>query len=322
MMQHYSTSAAAPAERHRRWQEIIGQTYFNLQLDFLDPARFEGDLSCWQLGQQSLSRLSSGPLSYRRVRGEMHDTAEEQFLVSLPRQSTIFFSQMGREAHCGAGHFILERSNDPYEFHHTRANNLWVLKIPGHLLRARLRNPERYCAVTFDGSHSIGALFADYLGAVGRRLEQGDDCLHPLVGQQLLELFVAATEGNPAVLDSQASCVRAAHLNRIERYVRANLADTRLAPEQIAGACRISVRYLHDLFRDTGQTFGLWLREQRLAGARQALGSPQPQTLAQLAYQWGFTDQSHFSRVFKQRYGCTPREERERLQAARLGKAH
>jgi len=311
MKQHYSNAGAGPVERMRSWQDVIRSTYFDLQLDFRDAANFEACLTRWSLGELSLSRLSSSPLRYRRSSGESADSRDEQFLVSLPRQSDIRFSQMGRDAHCAPGHFLLERSLDPYEFSHSRDNNLWVLKIPGPLLRHRLRNPERFCALTFDGSSGIGALFSSYVNAVGSQLEQGQEVLHPLVGQQLLELFVACTENSPAVLDSPGSGVRAAHLQRIEQHVRRNLADTALSPEQIAQACRISTRYLHDLFRDTGQTFSHWLREQRLEGARQALVRQPRLSLAQIAYQWGFTDQSHFCRVFKQRYGHTPREARE-----------
>ncbi|SMF46812.1 AraC-like ligand-binding domain-containing protein [Pseudogulbenkiania subflava] len=322
MTQHFSTGHAAPQERHRLWQHIIGQAYFDLQLDFLDAARFEGYLSDWQLGELSLSRLRSSPLRYRRLRAQLSDLDNEQFLITLPRQSAIRFSQMGRDADCPPGSFILESSTDPYQFEHDRPNALWVLKIPGKLLRSRLRAPERYCALALDGRYGMGALFADYLNALGQRLEQGDDCLHPLVGLQLVELFVACAESSAGILSSQESSVRAAHLHRIENYVRQHISDIGITPDQIAAACHISTRYLHALFKDTGQTFSHWLREQRLEGARKALCHlGNGHSLATLAYQWGFTDQSHFSRVFKQRYGCTPREERERQQALRQ-KAH
>lgn len=307
MKQHYNTSGHHPAERARHWQDVIRTTYFDLQLAYADAASFEACLSSWQLGDLSLSRLSSSPIAYRRQKPD-HTEQEEQFLVSLPRQNPIRFSQMGRDAHCPAGHFILERSHDPYEFSYQRANNLWVLKIPGRLLRRHLRQPERYCALTLDGSQGMGALFASYLNQVGMQLEQGDEPAHPLIGQQLLELFAACAEHNPAVLGTHTSSVRAAHLQRIEQYVRHHLAETTLNPEQIARACRISTRYLHDLFGDTGQTFSQWLREQRLEGARQTLARHPKRSLAQIAYQWGFNDQSHFSRVFKLRYGHTPSE--------------
>lgn len=312
MKTSFSTASAGPLERHRLWQDVIGQTYFNLQLEFLDPLAFQGSLSSWKLGELSLSHLDSAPIKYRRHHGHLSEADGEQFLVALPSLETIHFSQMGRDAECQPGYFVLERSNDPYEFSHPRTNSMWVLKIPGVLLRRHLRSPERYCALPFDGTRGVSALFLDYLHSVGRRLQLGDGCEHPLVGQQLLELFVAATEANPHILSSNESVVRAAHLQRIEAYVRQHITEPDLSPDQIAAACWISTRYLHALFKDTGQTLSSWLREQRLEGARNALVRKPQQSLATLAYQWGFTDQSHFSRVFKQHYGCTPKEERER----------
>jgi len=132
------------------------------------------------------------------------------------------------------------------------------------------------------------------------------------VGRQLVDLLVLAIKADDRVLTSGNSTVRDAHLTRIEAYIRANLQDFRLDPERIARACGISTRYLHELFRDTDQTLGSWIRDQRLAACRAALEDPaNVQTAAEIAYRWGFGDQTQFSRVFKAHYGVPPGEFRE-----------
>jgi AraC-like DNA-binding protein len=80
-------------------------------------------------------------------------------------------------------------------------------------------------------------------------------------------------------------------------------------PETIAAACGISTRYLHELFRDTNQTLGQWIRDQRLNACRQDLRDPaNHQTIAEIAYRWGFSDQAQFSRSFKAHFGLSPKE--------------
>ena len=92
-----------------------------------------------------------------------------------------------------------------------------------------------------------------------------------------------------------------------------NTLNTRLDPEAIARGCGISTRYLHELFRDTNQTLGSWIRDQRLNACREALRDPSNrQTVAEIAYRWGFSDQAQFSRAFKARFGMPPKEYRER----------
>ncbi len=74
----------------------------------------------------------------------------------------------------------------------------------------------------------------------------------------------------------------------------------------------MSTRYLHELFKDTNQTVRSWIREQRLAACRTSLEDPNSvETVAEVAYRWGFSDQTQFSRVFKAYYGLPPGEFRE-----------
>ena len=103
------------------------------------------------------------------------------------------------------------------------------------------------------------------------------------------------------------------HLTRIEAFVRKNLANSELDPETIARGCGISTRYLHELFRDTNQTLGSWIRDQRLAACRETLRDPSNrQTVAEIAYRFGFGDQAQFSRTFKAQFGLPPKDYRER----------
>ena len=107
--------------------------------------------------------------------------------------------------------------------------------------------------------------------------------------------------------------MREAHLTRIEAFIRRHMGDSDLDPETIARGCGISTRYLHELFRDTNQTLGSWIRDQRLEACREALrDASNRQTVAEIAYRFGFGDQAQFSRAFKAHFGLPPKEFRDR----------
>lgn len=305
----YDTAGLPAVDRSRHWEAAVGQTYFSLQLQFQDSARFEGALRSWQLGALSLSHLASSPLCYRRLKQHLRDIGEEQYLVTVPRLAAIRFSQAGRDTQCVPGSFLLEHGQSPYEFSYAQSNELWVLKVPGDMLRMRLHSPDRYCALAFDASQGAGWLFASYVNLIGQQLLRGDETARHVLNQHLVELLSCSIEGDSRVLDSRDSAVRAAHLARIERYAREHLAQMALNPEQVARACGISVRYLHELYRDQGQTFGQWVRSQRLASAHHDLTAG-TQSIARVAQHWGFADQAHFSRSYKRQYGRTPRQAR------------
>ena len=79
---------------------------------------------------------------------------------------------------------------------------------------------------------------------------------------------------------------------------------------------------LYRLFRESGG-IARYIREQRLRRCFGDLadGSGHAQ-VAQVAYRWGFTDAAHFSRLFRQRFGCTPSETQERATAAMARGGH
>jgi AraC-like DNA-binding protein len=294
-----STSTMDPPYRSRRWHEAIAATYFPLDLQFAEPNRFTGDLSIWQIGDFSLSHNISAGLMYRRSPHHLSAEREEQFLVTVPTRSEVVFAQGGKEIRCRPGGFFLERSHEPYEFSHTELAEMWVIKIDAKALGGRIRAPDRFCSVQFDARNGAGGLFTDML-----RL---------MVGRHLIDLLVLSIKSDERTLTSGSSTVREAHLSRIESFARRNLGRVDLDPDLIASACGISTRYLHELFRDTNQTIGQWIRDQRLDACHAQLRDPANRlTVAEIAYRFGFSDHAQFSRAFKGHFGMSPKELRDR----------
>ena len=156
----------------------------------------------------------------------------------------------------------------------------------------------------------MGQLFSDYLQLITRHCDrQPSEAALSIMGVQLIDLLGAALKEVPSVLQSSLSVVRGAHLARIEAYVREHLADPCMSPEALAARHGISLRYLHSLFKDTGQSAAQWIRDLRLQTAyEQLLAAPAGGSIAQIAYACGFNDQAQFNHAFKRRYEHSPSE--------------
>lgn len=304
-----STAGIEASARSRHWHDAISETYFPLDLTFRRSDGFEGELVNWQLGPVSLSRLRSDALMYRRLPRHLDPSRPEEFLVTLPAQSEVRFNQCGREVRCNPGGFLLERSHEPYEFSYAERADLWVMKLDADMLGGRVRAPDRFCSLEFDATNGANGLFVDMIHLIPMRYDTMTEETRAVVGRQLADLLALALQADERVLTSGASSVRAAHLSRIEGFVRRHLDDPELGPEAVAAGCGISVRYLHELLRDTNQTLGQWIRDQRLAAAHDDLANPRDgRSIGEVAYARGFADQSQFSRAFRARYGLTPKE--------------
>jgi len=76
----------------------------------------------------------------------------------------------------------------------------------------------------------------------------------------------------------------------------------------VASECRISVSYLHNLFRDDGRTFREYLVGERLQQARAMLEIGAANSIADVAMACGFPNMSSFSTAFRGAFSASPRE--------------
>jgi AraC-like DNA-binding protein len=310
MYRSFHTSSAGESLRDRQsfWHAAIKSVIYEVDMEFNDSPSFEGLTECCEFGAVQLTRVKSAAVRYRRH--DRHcDGLDPQILVCMPVVGEVELDQLGRRTRSEPGQFMLEYSDTPYQFQYGGECDMWALRIPEVMLRARTRSPSRFCSLNFDAGTGVGRLFSDYVKAVAQSGHLPSNTVQTMVGVQLTDLLAAVLEGDARVLQSAGSSVKNAHLARIEQYLRRNLADPELSAETVAAACGISLRYLHLVFKDTGQTLAHWVREQRLHLAHEALARASARiSIAQIAYQHGFNDHAQFSSAFRKKYGCSPSE--------------
>lgn len=113
---------------------------------------------------------------------------------------------------------------------------------------------------------------------------------------------------SPAVARS-SGLARRAMLQRVKHFARSRLADPELKPEMLAQHHHISLRYLQKLFQEHGESPASWIRDERLHRCRTELRDPRLAhlTIAMIGERSGLYGASHFSRLFRDRYGISPR---------------
>jgi AraC-like DNA-binding protein len=105
--------------------------------------------------------------------------------------------------------------------------------------------------------------------------------------------------------------------SRVKAYIETQLTDPELSIERIAHACQISVRGLHRLFSDDpAGSVSNYLWRRRLVRCAHALRDPGQahRSITDICFSYGFSSTSHFSRLFKDRFGVPPVRYRVGLQ--------
>jgi AraC-like DNA-binding protein len=297
----------------QRWNSVVSAEVVGVRALPADPARFSGKLITWSLGSDiALMHQSTDAIAYVRLNHHVKADKETQILVTFSCGSDLTFVQDRMSLTCGKNQFFIELVNRPYRYTQLDAGDVWMLRMNASLLRWHMRSIEKYAPYTFDASSGIGALLFDMLRMLPRRLSEAQNFTHHPLGRNIVELLALALESNERVLGSQMNSVKAAHLARLERFIRAHLSDCNLTPELIAAECNISTSYLHQLFRSSGTSVARWVRELRLIASDHDLRDPsRREGVAEIAYRWGFRNHAQFCRQFRAHFGRTPSDSRE-----------
>lgn len=135
-------------------------------------------------------------------------------------------------------------------------------------------------------------------------IESDEIILHSLI----LELIYLLTKDSKKLLFRDK--VKNNNFKVIEKsikYVKDNIASD-LSLNAVADFAGFSPIHFHNCFKaSTGKTLREYVEEQRIKKAANMLVATD-RTLTEIAYECGFSSQSYFSYVFKQKTNLTPRE--------------
>lgn len=161
---------------------------------------------------------------------------------------------------------------------------------------------------SIDAMHAgaiASALLANAQAALDHDLPAARECLRQLAGM----LDTAPTSQSPTTLTAVATPTRgglpAWQIRRIAAYVDANLADT-IAIADLAGIARLSNGHFCRAFKASlGETAHTYVTRRRVEHA-QMLMLTTSNSLSDIAYTCGMTDQAHLTRLFRRFVDETP----------------
>jgi AraC-like DNA-binding protein len=307
----FSTDSYAAHERVDAWSEALGR-HCGVRID-LNP-RSAGDFrSSAKIARASTFGLIEGSASPVRQESSRGSVVNDDVTFAGVMTSRWGMSQLGRSLDLHPGDWSLLSNSD-----------VSVITIPEEC---------RYLAFSVPRA-AIKPLVPDIGEAFARRIPASSPALQMLVRYLDLarrdnvvstpELAAAFTDhvcdllafalGPTRDAAEQAGTrgLPAARLQAIKDDIADNLARPKLSVHTIAARHGVSVRYVQRIFEESGSTFTAYLTEQRLAAAYRALRrrTPGNEQISAIAYDCGFADVSHFNRVFRQRFGCTPTDVR------------
>jgi AraC family transcriptional regulator, positive regulator of tynA and feaB len=294
------------------WTDILAETHllFDVSSTNRTPSTFYGAVTRRRFGDLAMVDCASSPFVARSP------GAASVFGLMSVRKGVEQIRERSRQLSLSAGAVMLWDGTRPVEVEVVEPFLKRTVIFPrDRVLAVCPRLHESPLLPPLDES-AAARLLVRYIDALAAELADLDESARAVAADAALELLRAAV--TPTMPSSRAAR-RAALSADVRRYVRAHLQDPRLGPESIASAHAMSVRALHALFEETGESVGSMVRRERLTRAYDDLALASGGTVTEIAFRWGFHDAAHFARVFKQRFERTPSEVRREALAARGG---
>lgn len=310
------------SDRFGYWEAMYSQSLMCVTpaSDHLDDFRAGSqalDLGTVQVFAQSYpsSEVFRSPRLIRRGDPEV-------FQIWLTVRGRIELEQAGRRAVVEEGDMVLYDSSRPMQRWTTALDrpevSLLIVQVPQAALPLASDTLDRLAVTCISGRAGVGAVFRHYLTDLMAHAPTCEAADAPRLANITLDLCSAmlaqaARAGGRLQPEAHQAVLRA----QVNAFITQRLADPDLTPAVIAAAHHISVRQLHNLYRDQGTTVAEGIRRSRLEGVRRDLVDPRlrARTIGAIAARWGFLNPAHFSRAFRAVYGTTAREHRHQVRS-------
>lgn len=279
----------------RSWQSGLAAAFVRLDAESLEASEFRGKI------QQAV--LPGGEVS--RVKATSHRVCRRKEHVAVRRKDIVFLNLQvsGRGAVEMPGlsfetspmDLSIIPTSDVYSIAHATPFELISIALPQDALPENLEPGHTRLSQSTTGRELAGVLAS--LSRLALRFPDSAAALDQQIRGTLALVgsLVSQDAGEDALGDA------------IITYITRHHTQHGLAASPIAAAFGLTERQLHALFAPTGQTVGARIETARLETACHLLTTTD--LLVSNVAEWsGFRDASYFARVFRRKFGVSPRD--------------
>jgi AraC-like DNA-binding protein len=298
----FSTSDLAPRERVPVWREKFGRAVVRIDIEPLSDLPFHAEATMRALPGLRTIACRGSPVRNQRTAAHAADGDEAIGLfINLGVKAMVF--QYGRDIvlRRGDATFI---SHDPSVVIPSPQGFVGVI-VPREALASRTNELDRAVLRLIQHSSEPLRLLRKYLRAIQGRLTLETTNLRQAVVGHIHDLMALAA-AHAEHESERLSAVPAARLAAALDCIAEHFHDPHLSVAGVARMQNISPRYLQRLIETTGMPFTARVNELRLQRAFALLAERCDLRIIDVALQAGFSDISHFNRLFRSHFGDTP----------------
>lgn len=311
MLTTFSTDALDERDRIPFWVDVASKTYYAHQ--FAVPGnQFSGRIACDNLDDLVLTVCDCDPCFVTRTRRDTSRDGIDDCIFSIRLSGRSTYTHAGRTTLVDRGTVMFHNAGKEHAIEFLEPTKALHVTIPRQLMKARISDVENLQVMSRDTP--VVGLVSDFVGSLIHRSGTFDALAQSRLAEQLVDLVALAVGAQGAGLP--LSTARASALRRLKIEIERRLSNPGLTPLMAATSAGMSVRYANALLAEEGSSLERFILQRRLEHCRRALEDPLQanRMVGEIAFAWGFSDHSHFTRRFRDAFEMTPSECRRKGQ--------
>ena len=309
----FDTRVVPPTHRISYWEEQCGEYVVGLTCSSMEVDGLQARFRYVDLGAIKLVDITGHQHVVERLPIHLRTREKDSVFLTLLMRGAAFVNRANECVLLKEDDVVLYDTNRPYMHGFPGFMRHVIFEVPGDEFRQRFPGWDLCAACRYDGSVGAGRQISASLRQIITRYS-------PFSGTAIGVAEIEAKIWNVFCMahglsrGAERSTYHSLVMDRVRQFIATNLRDPRLSPEMIAEHAGISVRHLNRLFSGEPDTLCAHIFAMRLDACRTDLRrrDTEQASVSEIAYSWGFRNISHFSRNFRERFGCTPSESRAR----------
>jgi AraC-like DNA-binding protein len=298
-----STAGLGPKKQLQRWSDALTNLCGQFEVDPLEASTLEGKINYTTVSKLKLCQIEASQhrISHTIVRS--HSSEHPYVKILFQTYGISYFEQNGVQIQIKPGDCLAYDVSCPHTIVSPALTRHEVVIVPKDLLRERGFNFSKMSACKLSARDGTGRIAHDLVHAAFDEAAKLSANSAVGVADSLIDLLLLPLREADTTFDRvgpEAMYVRA------QAYIREHLRDPDLSIDRISAALGCTKRYLHMLFSERGMTVSDYIWRARLQHCRQELETHGGKTITDVAFSWGFSSSSHFSRVFRKCFGVVP----------------
>jgi len=304
----FTTAAESRPQKLDAWRDALSRAFGPIEVQRTSDQYFAGSMRAARRAQMQFNEICYCGQTLERTEQNIARFDQEYYTFGRPVSGPLLFQQGGREYTVEPGCLVLTNQTIPYKATAVSGYHAYSISIPRTLLMRREPNIGSFYKLDVSSSPR-GQLLANFAKNLTDGIATWSEAEIISLREQMLDLIVLLmVNGKNGHASAEESSIKSAHRERALAYIRHHHRDANLTPKSIAMACGVSVNYLHKIFASANMQIEQTIYAQRLETCKTLLLDPHRdnESVQQIAFKNGFNQASHFSRMFKEKYGMSP----------------